>query len=388
MDATTPPRGDDEPTRAEPAAPPPLVEPARPRGAGSSAVGPAAATSGLGREQGSPPTAPTGSERGPDRVPDDGLEDPTAPDTAVEATLTTEPAGARPEEPVLPTSQPDEVQVAPATRSTPAAADAAVPAPPATPADAPAAPVQQAPASVAAAPQASASDTPAQNGPPPTPIPAPDAAAHAAPDVAPPRDPAHTASLSAPGHEVVYVAAPTPPKKKGNRGIGVLLAALSTVLFFALYVGVVLLINMVQGRGSSPAFLQNLSFYIPVLLFAIGFIVLALIVNRAGWWTFVLGSFFVGAFVYLGTVGLLLLSEATRLTPDAAVAASRQLLISPLVIAAGLVAREVALWVGAGISARGRRVKARNAEARARFDREQAEHRAEIERAGVAVRPA
>ena len=325
MDATTAPRGDDEPTPAQHADAPPPAEPAqRPDSGGSTAAGAEPAP-------GSPaPSVPPAS--------DDGPEDPTLPDTAVEATLTAEPAGSRAEEPVVPTTHPDDVRVS---------------APPAEPTEAPAAETQEA--------------TP---GPPPV-------AAPAQPVAAP-----------APAHDVVYVAAPTPPKRKGNRGVGVLLAALSAVLFFAVYAGVVVLINSIQGRGTGVGFLQRLEFYIPVLLFAIGFVLLAAIVNRAGWWSFVLGSFFVGAFVYLGTVGVLLLSQASSLTPDAAVLAFRSLLISPIVVAAGLVAREVSLWVGAAISARGRRIKAKNAEARAEFDRQQAEHRAEIERTGAVVRPA
>jgi hypothetical protein len=38
------------------------------------------------------------------------------------------------------------------------------------------------------------------------------------------------------------------------------------------------------------------------------------------------------------------------------------------------------MWVGAAIAARGRKVKARNLEAKAEFDRELAEKRAEQER--------
>jgi hypothetical protein len=353
MDATTPPRGDDEPTGAQPAVPPPLAEPARgPRAGGSTAVGAAAAS---GPDPAQPSAAP---------ARDDAAEDPTVPDTAVEATLTREPAGSSPNEPVVPTSSPDKVQVA--------APEAAAPETSA---------LSEQPAhQLAASAAPSGAATAAQAAPPSEPA-----------QAAPPSEPAEAAPSSppaAPAHDVVFVAAPTPPKKKGNRGIGVLLAALSTILFLVIYVAVVVLINTLQGRGGSLEFLANIRFYLPVLLFAIGFILLAVLANRAGWWSFVLGSFFVGAFVYFGTVGLLLLSEATNLTPQTAVTAFRGLLISPIVIAAGLVAREVSLWVGAAISARGRRVKARNAEARAEFDREQAEHRAEMERTGAVVRPA
>ena len=48
-----------------------------------------------------------------------------------------------------------------------------------------------------------------------------------------------------------------------------------------------------------------------------------------------------------------------------------------ILIATGVVAHEVSIWVGAAISMRGRGVKARNAEARDAFDREQTETRAQ-----------
>ena len=53
---------------------------------------------------------------------------------------------------------------------------------------------------------------------------------------------------------------------------------------------------------------------------------------------------------------------------------------NPFVIVSALLAREVSMWVGAGIAARGRRVKARNVADREAYDRELAEKRAEHER--------
>ena len=81
-------------------------------------------------------------------------------------------------------------------------------------------------------------------------------------------------------------------------------------------------------------------------------------------------------FVYFGTIGVLLLSNnVVLLAPSAATELFRQGLVNPFTIAAALVAREVALWTGALIASRGRKVKARNADAQAEFAREQAENR-------------
>ena len=45
-----------------------------------------------------------------------------------------------------------------------------------------------------------------------------------------------------------------------------------------------------------------------------------------------------------------------------------------------VLSREVSIWIGLAIAARGRRVRARNAEARASYDRELSEKRAQYER--------
>jgi hypothetical protein len=365
MDATTP-RGEREPAQAradgtaQPAEPvePAVaaervqsaetaepVEPAPTGIAGSTAVGatpPAAAADDSDRREDL-----SHEDLGPEDL---GPEDPTGPDTAVEATLERETAGSNPDEPVVPTTHADDVAIKPDAEPEDFADEDAAGQPEPVPAS-----------SHVAAGGAYA----AQQG--------------ATPD--------YSASASAP-REVVYVAAPHPPKKKGNRGVGVLIAAVSAFIFLFFYALIALLIRAVMTGDTRIEFLRDQSFYIPVLLFTVAFIVLALIVNRAGWWSFVLGSLFVGLFVYFGTIGVLLLLDAATLTPAAATDEFRRFLVNPLVVAAGLVAREVSLWVGAGISARGRRVKARNAEVLAEYERDQAEHRAEIERNGAVVRPA
>ena len=62
-----------------------------------------------------------------------------------------------------------------------------------------------------------------------------------------------------------------------------------------------------------------------------------------------------------------------RLTPSEANAAFFTGLAQPFTIVAALLAREVAIWTGAILGRRGRTVRARNAEAKAAYEREQAE---------------
>jgi len=187
----------------------------------------------------------------------------------------------------------------------------------------------------------------------------------------------------APGQQVVYVDAPVPPRVRSNRVVGVLLALVGTVVFAVVYAGAAAIPLAIRfsGAGFSPAFsafVQNAIFWIPVMMFALGFIVLTVILNRAGWWAHVIGSLLVALFVYFTSIGLLLLvGNVVSLTPAQANSAFGALATNPLMIAAALVAREVSIWIGLAIAARGRRVRARNIETRTAWDREQEEKRAE-----------
>jgi len=207
----------------------------------------------------------------------------------------------------------------------------------------------------------------------------------------PAAEPVHVAPVApvpaavpvAPAQQVVYVQAPKPFVAKGNRGFGVLIALVSTIIFAALYAAAEIVGEVINGNAVSVSFITTLDFYAPVVMFAIGFILLVLIVNRAGWAAHVLGSIFVGLLVFFGGTGIILLLHINQIPSNEAGAAFRQVLFSVGAIIAGLLAREVALWMGFAISSRGRRVKARNVEARALYDQEIADKRAEYERANA-----
>jgi hypothetical protein len=193
---------------------------------------------------------------------------------------------------------------------------------------------------------------------------------------------------AAAAQQVVYVAAPVPPKLKGNRWFGVLIAVLATALFAAVYAlfGVILL--ALRGGQVSLGFVGQTSFLVPVGFFAIGFILLVIVANRANWWAYILGSIFVGVFVYFGTIGsLLLIGGITSRTPAEAGVIFAAALQAPTIIAAGLIAREVSIWVGTAVSARGRKVKLRNAQALADFEEENERARVEREHTGYVTPP-
>lgn len=191
---------------------------------------------------------------------------------------------------------------------------------------------------------------------------------------------------AAPAQQVIYVQTPAPPTKKGNRGIGALIAVLSGIIFTAALAIVTAIIGAVATGRFSFSFLASATFYLPTLFFVIGFVLLVLLANRANWWAYIFGSILVAVLVYFGTVGALLLSAGVILkTPEEAAALFGSGLVNPIVVAAALLAREVSLWTGSIIARRGRTLKVRNAEARAAWEREVAEKRAEYDRAATAA---
>ncbi|MDQ1573802.1 MAG: hypothetical protein QOH44_1361 [Actinomycetota bacterium] len=187
-----------------------------------------------------------------------------------------------------------------------------------------------------------------------------------------------------PSPNVVYIEAPQAPRKKGNRAIGSLIALASAVVFALLYAVILFLVELGIAGSANFQFLSQGGFWAPVVVFAVGFIILVLIVNRAGWAAYVVGSLAVGVFVYFGTSAAILLINAGILQQSQVGEFFHAALINPAIIIAGLLAREVSLWVGFAIAARGRRVRARNVESREAYERDIAAKRAEYDRANAA----
>lgn len=181
---------------------------------------------------------------------------------------------------------------------------------------------------------------------------------------------------------VVFVTAPQPPKKRGARGVGALVALLSTGVFAAAYALLVLLIALIGSpAGLAPAlqFLSSVTFWVPVIVFFLAYLLLVVIVNRAGWWAHVLGGFIVAVLVWVGFVGAAIIAAGAFGGPAAEVGTIvLQQLTNPLGFAAAIAAREVPIWVGGLVAKRGRSARARNVEARTAYERELAEHRATI----------
>ncbi|AWB87220.1 MFS transporter [Mycetocola zhujimingii] len=182
-----------------------------------------------------------------------------------------------------------------------------------------------------------------------------------------------TATASAPAavRQPIYVQAPSKPKPKSNRGFGIAVSLLATAVFAALYAGILALI-LVVNNGSVDVLgdvLAKAPYWIPVIFFFLAMALLVAVVNRGGWWAYVLGGFAVAAIVYASFLGGVLVDQANNITPNQVSETVRQALLSPAAIISFLVAREVPIWFGAWIASRGRKVRERNAEAQAEYER-------------------
>ncbi|KRF33091.1 hypothetical protein [Yonghaparkia sp. Soil809] len=221
----------------------------------------------------------------------------------------------------------------------------------------------------------------------PRPVDQPEPVHPSAPTVAAPPAPAEQPQPE----RIVYVPAPQPPRRRGSRRLGVGVALASSLVFTILYAVLATLFIFIGLGAGGPglaqqvqAFASTPSFWMPVIAFAVGYVVLVLIVNRAGWWAHVLGGFLVAALVYVVFIGSTVLSaEATGASPADLQRFLLLQITNPLGWSAAIAAREVPIWVGGLVARNGRAAKARNAEARAEYERELAAARAGAPREGA-----
>jgi hypothetical protein len=206
--------------------------------------------------------------------------------------------------------------------------------------------------------EAAASDTGVYSDATAPVIPVPPAQERPAPEPAPVRQP-------------VYVQAPSEPKPKGNRGFGILVSLLATVVFAVLYAAVLALLLVVNDGSVNTVtdVLVKAPFWVPVIFFFLGMVLLVTIVNRGGWWAYVLGGFVVAAIVYGSYLGGLLIEQAANISPSEVGGVIQRALLSPAAVVSFVIAREVPIWFGAWAASRGRKVKERNLEARREYER-------------------
>lgn len=166
--------------------------------------------------------------------------------------------------------------------------------------------------------------------------------------------------------------APPPPRRRSNRLVGtawVLLAALVfEVVYLAAFALVVLVVAGPANVGLSMQQLVSTPFaWLPVVLFALFYELTVLLLNRAGRFAYVLSSLIVAAIVYVLSAVLILAMQEGGITNEGNLGRA---LIAPQVVLIPLIAREVMLWTGLAIGARGHRVRRRNREAQETYERE------------------
>jgi len=178
-----------------------------------------------------------------------------------------------------------------------------------------------------------------------------------------------------------YLNAPLPPKKRGNRGVGILIAVLGTIVFAAANAGATLgVFTLRYGFASAQTRIQDYvmewSFWLPTAVFLAAFIGLIAVVNRGRWWGYIVGSLAVGALVFAAYFGAAMLTgKFWNQTPDEFRAFVDDFFNSNITylwvaLAAALIARELVLWLGAWISFHGQNTKRRYLEAKAAYDAE------------------
>lgn len=179
---------------------------------------------------------------------------------------------------------------------------------------------------------------------------------------------------------VQFVEEPEGPRKRGARGTGLWVTVVSTLVFAGL-AGLLLALWNNINIGLPPFALDYFvaAWLTPAVIFSttaflLAYLLLNLIVNRAGWWAHVLGGFLVALVVYGATAlglnfeynggweaGFREIFTFTR-------AGVWEAAISPIAIAAFILAREVPIWFGGIVARRGRKQ-------RRRYESELADHR-------------
>lgn len=212
--------------------------------------------------------------------------------------------------------------------------------------------------------------------------PSPDAYVAPSEPVAPAAVPVATGAAGAytqpqPQPQPIFVQAPESPRLRGNRGaaaaIGLLAALSFGVLYLAVWLGLGLLSGEVAVDEVGTAALTALttwSLWVPIVIFYIAFWLLGAIINRGRWGAWVIFGLLVGVAAYLGHIlGALFQAPFWMLTASEGAALVEDQLLAPLAIAAFIIGRELTIWFGAWVAARGARVTELNVEAQREYER-------------------
>lgn len=185
------------------------------------------------------------------------------------------------------------------------------------------------------------------------------------------------APVAAPAPQPIFVQAPEAPRPRGNRGAAGAIGLLAALCFAVLYLLAYLALGLVDGFITTDnvvdpilAALRSWAFWVPVVVFFVAFWLLGAIINRGRWGVWVVFGLLVGLAAYAGHIlGQLFQAPFWELTAREGNELVQAEVLAPLAIAAFVIGRELTIWFGAWVAARGRRVTELNVEARREYER-------------------
>ena len=183
--------------------------------------------------------------------------------------------------------------------------------------------------------------------------------------------------VAAAGAQPIFVQAPEAPRPRGNRGAAGLIGLLAALAFAVLYLGVILAAAFAFGYLSGENVLDytvgtltSWLFWTPVVAFFLGFWLLGAVLNRGRWAHWVIWGILVGVVSYAGYIlGALLQAPFWTLTAREGEDLLAGQLFAPYAIVVFVLGRELTIWFGAWVAARGRRVPELNDAAQREYER-------------------
>ncbi|MCI1019173.1 ABC transporter [Microbacterium sp. C5A9] len=191
-------------------------------------------------------------------------------------------------------------------------------------------------------------------------------------------EPAPAETVIAPvQQQPIFVQAPEPPRERGNRGTAGAIGLLATLAFAVLYLAATLGVRAFEGEvtganiaDAAIAPLVTWGYWVPVVVFFLGFWLLGAFINRGRWGLWVVFGIIVGAIAYGGHIlGQLFQAPFWQLSASEGNELVGSQLLAPLAIAAFIFARELTIWFGAWVARSGARKTELNAEAQREYER-------------------
>lgn len=179
------------------------------------------------------------------------------------------------------------------------------------------------------------------------------------------------------GAQPIFVQAPEAPRPRNNRGAAGAIGLLAALVFAALYLAATLGLALLTGRLASAdlgqaalSALTTWGLWVPTVAFYLGFWFLGALINRGRWGHWVVWGLVVGVVAWAGhLLGVLFAAPFWMITARESFDLLQNNVLAPLAIVAFVLGRELTVWFGSWVSARGRRVSEINAEAQREYER-------------------